>query len=140
MMFDMTAGGEIGEDVGAAEGVDRLLRVADEEEGTACIRTEGAEDGVLDGVGILEFVDEDRLVAGAQGVKEAGAILAGDGAGDFAEQVVVGAEIESRLALARFAVAPEEEVALQSEEAGPAEVLQLLARLGKGGAVGKERV
>ena len=53
-------------DVGAAEGVDRLLGVADEHEGGAVAAEGGPHDVPLDRVGVLELVDERDLVAAAQ--------------------------------------------------------------------------
>ena len=54
---------EVGVDVGAAEGVDRLLRVADEDERRVAVPEGAAHDVPLDGVGVLELVDEDDAVA-----------------------------------------------------------------------------
>ena len=57
---------EVGVDVGAAEGVDRLLRVADEDERRVAVPEGAAHDVPLDGVGVLELVDEHDAVALAQ--------------------------------------------------------------------------
>ena len=57
---------EVGVDVGAAEGVDRLLRVADEDERRAAVAERAAHDVPLDGVGVLELVDEHDAVALSQ--------------------------------------------------------------------------
>ena len=56
-------GFQVGDDVAAAEGVDRLLRVADEDQGGAA--GEGAVDDLpLDRVGVLELVDHHNRPAG----------------------------------------------------------------------------
>ncbi len=56
-------GGEVGVDVGAAEGVDRLLGVADEDQRDAAAAERAAHDVPLHGVGVLELVDEHDAVA-----------------------------------------------------------------------------
>src|SRR5205807_1842425 len=48
--------GEVGVDVGAPEGVDGLLRVADEDEGGAAVAEGEAEDVPLGRVGVLKLV------------------------------------------------------------------------------------
>ena len=57
---------EVGVDVGAAEGVDRLFGVADEHERRAAVAERAAHDAPLDRVGVLELVDEHDAVALAQ--------------------------------------------------------------------------
>ena len=57
---------EVGVDVGAAERVDRLLRVADEDERRVARRNARRRIVPLDGVGVLELVDEHDVVARAQ--------------------------------------------------------------------------
>ncbi len=68
----LLARGEVGVHVGAAEGVDRLLRVADEVEPAAPLAEEeqAAEDRPLRLVGVLELVDEREAVALAQQLDE----------------------------------------------------------------------
>ena len=139
-MLDLAGGGEISEDIGAAEGVDCLFRVADEEEGTARIRAEGAEDGVLHRIGILKFVDKDGAIGRLQRLQKTGAPRSLHCTGDFAEEIVEGAYIQLRLALLRFPFPPEEKVALQGKKTGAAERLQLLPRGGKVGAGAEEGV
>ena len=51
---------KVGEDVGSAERVDRLLRVADHEQGRPAVCEHSAEDLVLNRIGVLEFVDQRR--------------------------------------------------------------------------------
>ena len=70
-------GVEVGVHVGAAEGVDGLLRIADEHQrrrraavvavGVACAE-DGVEDRPLDRIGVLELVDQRDPVAAPQGV------------------------------------------------------------------------
>ncbi len=57
---------QVREKVGPPEPVNGLLGVADEEQGPA-LGKDAFEDGVLHGVGVLELVDEGRLVAAADG-------------------------------------------------------------------------
>ena len=58
--------GQVGVDVGAPEGVDGLLGVADEHEGGAAAAEAEAEDVPLDGIGVLELVDQRHPVAALQ--------------------------------------------------------------------------
>ena len=57
---------EVGVDVRSPEGVDRLLGIADEHERHAAPAERPAHDPPLDGVGVLELVDEDHAVPRAQ--------------------------------------------------------------------------
>ena len=57
--FCVADGGEIGENVGASEGVNALLRITDDDERAVPVE-EGPEDPELHGVGVLELVDEHR--------------------------------------------------------------------------------
>ena len=66
------AGAQVGGDVGAAEPVDRLLRVADEHECAVSVER-GAQDVPLHGVGVLELVDHDDPVPGADALRGGGA-------------------------------------------------------------------
>ena len=65
------ARGQIGMDVGAAKAVDGLLGVADQDEGGPGIVVgdpiDGVEDAVLDGVGILELIDQRHRELTTQG-------------------------------------------------------------------------
>ena len=76
----IVTGGEIGEDVGAAKGVDRLLRIADHQQPQPRLRAgigvQRAENGVLGRVGILEFVDQGNRVGLAQGLGQTLAVRA----------------------------------------------------------------
>ena len=91
------AGGlEVGRHVAAAEGVDRLLGVADEDHRRDA--GEGAvEDRPLDRVGVLELVDEHDLPAAAHPVA-GGAVGVLERGRELAEQVVVGEDAEPPLA------------------------------------------
>src|SRR4051812_20630561 len=61
----------VGEDIGPAEAVDRLLRVPDQEKGGRIPdRIDAVEDGELGRVGILELVDERGPVAVADQLGE----------------------------------------------------------------------
>ena len=51
-------GGEVGMDVGAAKAVDGLFGVAHQKYGHALADKGSVENGVLQRVGVLEFVDE----------------------------------------------------------------------------------
>ena len=91
------AGGrEVGDDVAAAERVDRLLRVADEDHRR--VAGEGAvEDLPLHRVGVLELVDEHHppaLPHPAAGRRR----LVGQRVGELAQQVVVAEDAEPSLA------------------------------------------
>jgi hypothetical protein len=51
---------EIGEEIGTAKGVDRLLRIADEHQSLRRVGEESSKDVVLDRIGVLELVDQRR--------------------------------------------------------------------------------
>ena len=81
-------GVEVGVDVGTAEAVDRLLRVAD---GDQPVTGEGAlEDLPLQPVGVLELVDEDQPVALGELLGELDAVArVGEGRREVADEAVV---------------------------------------------------
>ena len=57
-MWRRTTRSHVGKDIGAAEGVDRLLRVANQQQrGLRLLAPDAAENTVLLRVGILEFID-----------------------------------------------------------------------------------
>ena len=71
LALGMAAGGHVGEDVGAPEGIDGLLGVADQIEpdpgvGGVRPRVDPLEDAVLEVVGVLELVDQGVGILGAQ--------------------------------------------------------------------------
>ena len=66
---DLAAGAQIGKDIGAAKGVDRLFRVADQQQRQlGLIKIERAENTILLRIGILKFVNQRHRIAGANGV------------------------------------------------------------------------
>ena len=67
------AGAQVGGDVGAAEPVDRLLRVADEHEGAVPVER-GPQDVPLHRVGVLELVDHDDAVPRADPLRGGGPV------------------------------------------------------------------
>ncbi len=87
---------EVRRDVAAAEGVDGLLRVADQHHrGVAGERA--VEHLPLDRVGVLELVDEHDLPPAAHPLA-GGAVGLLEGVGELAEEVVVGQDPEPALA------------------------------------------
>ncbi len=89
-------GPEVGGDVAAAEGVDRLLGVADQHH--RGVAGEGPVEHVpLHRVGVLELVDEHDLPARPHPLG-GGAVRLVEGVGELGEQVVVGEDPESALA------------------------------------------
>ena len=82
--------GEVGVDVGAAERVDRLLGIADQHERAAARPERAPHDVPLDGVGVLELVDEHDAVARAQPARDVLAAWPGQRPLQSREQVVVG--------------------------------------------------
>ena len=92
------SGVEVGVDVGAAERVDRLLRVADQHERDLAVAERGLHDLPLDGVGVLELVDEHDAVAGAQPCRGDGPALARERVAQARQQVVVGHHAHAPLA------------------------------------------
>ncbi len=86
---------QIGEDVGAPEGVDRLLGVADHKPAGALVSqvrlaapVQRRENPVLGGVGVLEFVDQRHRELGADHLGEPLAVVAVQGIVQAAEHVV----------------------------------------------------
>ncbi len=81
---------EVGVDVGAAEGVDRLLGVGDQNERRAAVGERAPHDLPLRGIGVLELVDEHDVEAVAQ--PRGGRLRAGAGqrAAQAGDEIVVG--------------------------------------------------
>src|SRR5688500_12203308 len=100
----IAARAQIRENVRAAEAVDRLLRVADKEHRKAAAPIYALEDAVLNRIGVLELVDERRLVALAYGACESLAVFAVHCTLQIEQQVVVGLEPQGPLARSKFAV------------------------------------
>jgi hypothetical protein len=94
---------EVRVDVGAPEGVDRLLGVADEHERHAVAAERGAHDVPLHRVGVLELVDEHDPVALAQLGDRRRAARPAQGLVQPGEQVVVGHHARAALALLELA-------------------------------------
>ena len=57
---------QIGVDVGTAKAVDGLLGVAHHQQRAALVGKGGFENGVLQGVGVLEFVNQGDMPVGGQ--------------------------------------------------------------------------
>ncbi len=93
-------GPQIGDDVAAAKRVDRLLRIADEDDGRPA--AERAVDHLpLHGIGVLELVDHDDgppLVH----AKPGGRLLVVEGGSQAGQQVVVAQDAELALAHLQF--------------------------------------
>ena len=90
---------EVRVNVGAAEGVDRLLRITDQDERLA-VGIEGAmHDVPLHGVGVLELVDQDDIEALTQaGTRQGASRRITEGVTQTKEDVVVGEDVQSALA------------------------------------------
>jgi hypothetical protein len=89
---------EVGVDVGAAEGVDRLLGVADEDERRAAVAERALHDAPLHRVGVLELVDEHDAVLPAEALGDEVAAVGLQRAVQPREQVVVRHDAEAALA------------------------------------------
>ena len=90
---------EIRVHVGAAEGVDRLLRIADEDERLAVGIEGAAHDVPLHGVGVLELVDQDDIEALTQaGTRQGASRRITEGVAQPEEDVVVGEDVQGPLA------------------------------------------
>ena len=80
-------------DVGAAKAVDGLLGVAHQKYGHALADKGGVENGVLQRVGVLEFIDERHAPFGSQGLGERFGLLGmfgiGQGGVNVEQQIVV---------------------------------------------------
>ena len=88
--------GEVGHDVAAAEGVDRLLGVADEHHRRVAVER-AAQHTPLDRVGVLELVDQDHPPPVAHPLAR-GRGRVGEGGVEAGEQVVVAEQPEPPLA------------------------------------------
>ncbi len=94
------AGGiDVGEDVGAAEAVDRLLGIADQQQRVRVVAEKGIEDEILYGVGILKLVDQCGMVALPHGITQHGACRAAQRAVHGAREIVERADIPRSLDL-----------------------------------------
>ena len=92
-------GAEVGVDVGSAEGVHRLLWVADQDQRRLSLAEGAPHDLPLDRVGVLELVDERDAVLLAQLRAGGGAVLlVGERVPEPGEQVVVGHDPAASLA------------------------------------------
>ncbi|MDX6682051.1 MAG: hypothetical protein QOG94_2090 [Solirubrobacteraceae bacterium] len=90
---------EVGVDVGAAEGVDRLLGVADQHERRVAAAERAPHDVPLDRVGVLELVYEHDAVAIAQPLRDRLAAGARERLLQARQQVVVAHDRQPALAL-----------------------------------------
>ena len=118
-------------DVGAAERVDRLLRVADEHERHLAVAERGAHDLPLHGVGVLELVDEHDAVARAQPRGGHLAALADERVVQAGQQVVVGHHAGAPLAGVELVARRSR----QPDAHGGDRVVGRVGRLDRGGGV-----
>ena len=121
---------EVGVDVGAAEGVDRLLRVADEDERRVAVPEGAAHDVPLDGVGVLELVDEHDAVALSEALGRGLAAGALERVVEAGEQVVVGHDRHLALAAFELVADGERQAAAHRLDGVPRRVLGLDAHRG----------
>jgi hypothetical protein len=101
----LPAGGQVGVQVSIAKAVDRLLGITDEEQWARCLRIAGgvdtAEDRVLQGIRVLELVDQCHRIAAAQGFGEPREIAGSERCIDVQEHVVEGLHAQPALLLAQ---------------------------------------
>jgi len=90
--------GEVCVDVGAAEGVDRLLGIADQDERDAPITERAPHDVPLDRVCVLELVDQDDAVASPQPRGRGGPARPRERLVEARQQIVVGHDRQAALA------------------------------------------
>ena len=121
---------EVGVDVGAAEGVDRLLGVADEDERDAALAERAAHDVPLDRVGVLELVDEHDAVALSQARGRGFAARALERVVEAGEEVVVGHDRHLALAGVELVAGGERQPAAHGLDGALGRVLGLDAHRG----------
>ena len=92
-------GHEVGVDVGAAEGVDRLLGIGDQHQRHPFGGERAVEDLPLNRVGVLELVDEDHVVARTQALPRRRPVRTVEDLVQPRQQIVVGHDRELALAL-----------------------------------------
>ena len=92
-------GFEVGVHVGAAEGVDGLFGVGDQDERRLLTGKGQAQDGPLVGIGVLELIDEHDPEAPAQLRRGGGAAIGLQGLLEADDQVVEGHHPQPTLAL-----------------------------------------
>ena len=102
---DAAFGLQVGVDVGAAEGVDGLFRVADQDERDPAAREGALQDLPLDRVGVLELVDQHDPVAPLEPLDRLRTALARQLVPQPRQQVVVGDD--RRRALAPVQLGPD---------------------------------
>ena len=105
---------QIGEHIRAAKAVDGLLGVADENQRMSLLAENPKKDFELQRVGVLEFVDQRRPVAIAQGAGERSAGRALQRVGQVGEQVVIGHLAAAALSGGQFGACREQEVMQQA--------------------------
>ena len=99
-------GGDVGEDVGAAEAVDGLFGVTDQIEGIACFTADALEDLPLQRVGILELVDQGGAIACAQASGQALSAGGGQCRVQVQQQVIEAAQVPAPFAAGEFRLHP----------------------------------
>jgi hypothetical protein len=68
---------QVSEDIGAAEPVDGLFRIANEKQPVTGAREDGFEDSTLHRIGVLELVDERGFVFASEFFSQGGPVLSG---------------------------------------------------------------
>ena len=109
---------QIGEDIRAAEAVNRLLGVADEEQYALGVGVNTVENRVLQRVGVLEFVDEGGGELVADGFRQAFARGSVEGVVEIAQQVVEELDVAPLLAFFQFRPGIRRQCVFQREQAG----------------------
>jgi hypothetical protein len=126
---------EVRVDVGAAEGIDRLFGVADEDERRVAVPEGAAHDVPLDGVGVLELVDEHDPVALSEVLRRGLAAGALERVVEAREEVVVGHDGHLALAAAELVADGQRQAAAHRLDGVPRRVLGLDAH---GGVVDRD--
>ena len=127
---------QVREHVGAAEAVDRLLRIADQEQAAPGARVQALEDLVLHRVGVLELVDQRGRVALGHALGERCAARAFERGAQRLQQIVEAVHAEIAVSLHDLAARVVAQTAPQREHAAPefaAHVFRGCAQLGHRG-------
>ena len=89
MRDNLTTGFHIGEDICPTEGVNRLFRVANQQQGSVgLLSPDAAKNAVLLGVGVLKFVNHRHRKTGTDRAGERFTILAGQRLVQAAQHVI----------------------------------------------------
>ncbi|MBP1683960.1 MAG: hypothetical protein H6Q33_103 [Deltaproteobacteria bacterium] len=119
-------GGDVGEDIGAAEGVDGLLRIADQEQRGLRAVVEAVKNPILHGIGVLKLVDQCGAELGADLLGQGRSAGPGQGLVQALQEIVEELYVRRLLAAAQLGASILHERTLKLQQPGRQLVAHLL--------------